>query len=546
MINNLNLTQKQLNPDGLIGAIVCRTPIDHSFLKEDNDCILISSVDQLHDTFGDPRIDPKSYSDLLIASKLLEIGIPLYISSVHDMSMNDDNFSYGYNGYTEFNFKDNNGHTSTTYRLKSNIKMCQPLITSEVINATLTLYVQLYLISDADRYPQETAKLHIRDLVKTITVTFDLANLTDSDIINALADKGLELQIDNFGSSTALVDELKQYRVFKASLDSTDEIEYSYTLNTDKYKYALDDDNSVFNAYYHSIDSIVDKSPTPYFLCMADLFKSESAIDTYIDSYGNQHTYTKYSRITNLDPDGYLVIQNYLLSKFPDTCDTYLFIGTPNVSCETILSLLSTTGNYTHSIKLPSQYNCDLYYGYAIDYINPSVSYSSLVKIQYQAAILAMYNMITNNSMYMSNAISNLNIACGSVPSSIDETYAKALVNNRCNSIVTFDKQLPSIYGNKSLANSANLQYSHISRNFIYIRRLIKEYLETRKFIIATEFNIQNSINYISFSILNQFVESGILSDYNISFRADNKIVYINLSLSFSGTSGKMDLNFEI
>ena len=94
-----------------------------------------------------------------------------------------------------------------------------------------------------------------------------------------------------------------------------------------------------------------------------------------------------------------------------------------------------------------------------------------------------------------------------------------------------------------------NLQYSHIARTFIMIRRLIGEYLETKKFSLYTIYNIKTYVDYIRTDILDQFVNSAILNDYTIDFNLDKvteKTVYIHIELLFNHTIESIELNFTI
>lgn len=150
-----NITVSNRTTDTLydIGAIVCRTPktLDNTVengIERDNRCVLVTSVSQLIDYFGDPFIDPNEYTDLIIAYRLVRSGYPIYISSLYEMQDNDDGFVIRYNGYTEFYFTDKYKHKTVGYKLKSNIKFCQPIIQSNYNQGSseLTLYISLYLL----------------------------------------------------------------------------------------------------------------------------------------------------------------------------------------------------------------------------------------------------------------------------------------------------------------------------------------------------------------------------------------------------------------
>ena len=156
---DITLTNRVIYNDTYIGGVICRTPKSKNVIKypnenqqydetiSDKSCVLIHNTDELVNQFGNPYIDPASYTDLCIAYNLVQSGIPVWISSIYEMKSNDDGFNIPYNGYTEFTFKDDNGNDSTTYRLKSNIKFCQPIIQSEYNGSNkLDLYIALYYL----------------------------------------------------------------------------------------------------------------------------------------------------------------------------------------------------------------------------------------------------------------------------------------------------------------------------------------------------------------------------------------------------------------
>ena len=147
---------------------------------------------------------------------------------------------------------------------------------------------------------------------------------------------------------------------------------------------------------------------------------------------------------------------------------------------------------------------------------------------------------------YMTNSIGGLNISNGSVKIVITESSADKLVNSRCNAVVLFDNGYPSIHGDRSLSMLPNLRYSHISRNFIRIRRLIKEYLETKKFILNTMFNVKMCIDYVKSDILDKFKTDGIISDYSVDYSIEFQTVKISIILIFSQVAESISLDFVI
>jgi hypothetical protein len=147
---------------------------------------------------------------------------------------------------------------------------------------------------------------------------------------------------------------------------------------------------------------------------------------------------------------------------------------------------------------------------------------------------------------YLTNPVVDLNISNLHVRSSIPESSALKLEQERCNSMVLFDIGSPSLYGNRSLSNLPNLRRSHISRNFVFIRRLIRDYLETQKFTISNLFNLTAITNYITGSILDTFVSDGILNNYTLDYNSFDRTVNINITLTFAGYIKSLELNFRI
>ena len=251
----------------------------------------------------------------------------------------------------------------------------------------------------------------------------------------------------------------------------------------------------------------------------------------------------------DLEPESYLIVQTYLMETFDSSSNTYLFISAPDVSISSMINLVSRKGDYKLVYELPESYNCDLLYGYASDFLGNDRILSFTDKVYYSAASLIFYSLLFQGITYSSETLNNLNVSSRSVKNAITERSAKTLLDNRCNSLVLFDKSAPSIYGDRSLSSLPNLQYSHIARTFIMIRRLIGEYLETKKFSLYTIYNIKTYVDYIRTDILDQFVNSAILNDYTIDFNLDKvteKTVYIHIELLFNHTIESIELNFTI
>ena len=187
-----------------------------------------------------------------------------------------------------------------------------------------------------------------------------------------------------------------------------------------------------------------------------------------------------------------------------------------------------------------------MYFGYVSDYVISALRHKHQIKAYYSAATLTLYSLLIRKKQYLTNSLHGLNVSNTSVKNSITERLARDLTDLRCNSIVLFDSGSPSIYGNRSLATTENLRFSHISRTFIYIRRLVREYLETQKFIINTLYNVTSAINYIRHEILDQFTLDSSLSSYNINYYTEYKTVYITIDLLFYGFSDSITLDFSI
>lgn len=541
-----------------VGAVICRTPItlppsEVDGFEVDNSCVLLTSVDQLLHYFGDPFIDPPEYADLLLVYDLVRYGLPVYVSSVYDMKDNDDGFDIvAYNGYTEFMYVDSSGHDAIGYTLKSNIKFCQPVIQYEIVRNRLRLYISLYFMNRQLHQDAYTlSKFDKTRLYKTIEIVFDNNKVTDKDIISAFSEHGLELHLINNDpdDSKSFVKELNRHKKLVLSFESDELIdrvpgkvkckEYWYDVHSNNYSYNLSDDVIINNAYKNAIESITHQGLKPHLLCLGKLCKSQNYLD-------NDNNITK-SLITDADPENYIATQQLLMNYFDEEGDTYLFISTPDLPLSTTLDLLNSEGKFTTLYtSLPEQYNCDIYYGYAGDFIDRSLSYDNPLKVFYSAAILSFYNVMVTGTPYMTNSIGGLNISNGSVKIVITESSADKLVNSRCNAVVLFDNGYPSIHGDRSLSLLPNLRYSHISRNFIRIRRLIKEYLETKKFILNTMFNVKMCIDYVKSDILDEFKTNGIISDYSIDYSIEFQTVKISIILIFSQVAESISLDFVI
>lgn len=527
------------------GAIVCNTP------KSVGSCKLVSTTDELLDYFGDPYINPSIYSDLIVTYNLVRQNIPVYISSVKDMHDNDDSFtSIHYNGYTEFYFIEG-GFSTVGYKLKSDIKFCQPIIRKiELLEAykQMRLSVDLfYLDSKLKREPSNINVLYDSRLYRTIYFTFSIDSSTDNDVINAFGNNGLEIKIVNSGNNNkALLNKLVSLGNFSISLSSTDGAldsdgyivtpKYKYNTHTSNYAYSIDSD-SVADMYSDAIADLANVNIAPITLCLSRLFKSVSVYDQdmLVSSY-----------LEPVDVDMHIEINNIALSLFNDNCDTYLYINMPDVSAVTAIKVLSGTVPYDHTSKLLDQYNADIYFGYTSDFINDSLAQSSVKRVSFPASLLVFYTSMTSSEAYITNGISDLNISNRHLKIGIPENSAVRLLNNRCNSIVTFDKGTPSTYGDRSLSSSPNLQYSHIARNFIRLRRSIKEYLDTKKFVINTLYNIQAIVNTLNMSILGDLKSSGFLSDYRIEYSTQFQTVTLNIRLLFPSIADEINLNFTI
>lgn len=272
-------------------------------------------------------------------------------------------------------------------------------------------------------------------------------------------------------------------------------------------------------------------------LCLGRMFKTSDIIkDNQIVS----------QELKQLSADVHFEIINILLEHFNEECNTYLFVNMPDLSVSSAIKLLSQSSNVENETYLPSRFNCDIFFGNAVDHIESTLINKYISIVTYSAALLSFYNLIITNKMYMTNNFIDLNISNKCIKLVLSEKSAEKLMNNRCNSIVLFDIGRPSTFGDRSLSYSPNLQYSHISRNFVRVRRLIREYLETKKFMLNTLYNIDACISYIRTVILDDFVSSGVLLDYTISNTSSEKTVYINIKLMFASIAESIELNFTI
>lgn len=542
---NVNVYSKSVNTNSNIGAIVCRTPItledsvDFHGQPIDNRCVYVDTVSKLIDYFGDPFVSPYDYPEMILVYDLVSRGIPIIISSIYEMKNNDDGFKIKYNGYTEFYFKDDNGFKSVGYKLKSRVKFCQPIIQSEYSNSILTLHVSSYLMNRSFvKRPTDLNSFYTPYFYRSFKLDFDTSTATDKNIIDSLEELGFELKVVNGYSSTSLIDEFKRFsKLAVLANDGESSSIYAYNLHNNNYSYNFSDDNVIFSEYENAILRIKDKNVEPHFLCLSKLYRSTEIIQD-----GN----LLMANMVDLDPFSYSVIYEYILSIFDSDSNTYLIISAPDVSVSSVIDLFTNQNDFSNALEIKDQFNCDIFYGYAGDYVSSSLRYADNFRVFYSAAVLSFYNLMYNGLQYMNNSIGNLNVSCDCVKSNINESSAERLKDARCNSVVLFSTGLPSIYGNRTLSYSNNLKYSHISRNMVYIRRLIREFIATREFTINNNFNAQSTINYIRSSILESFKSSGVIQDYNIDYTIDRNSMFITIDLLFNTSIEYITLNFTL
>lgn len=565
-VSNITIKDRPIIRDASLGAIVCHTPKTLLEIIDDNDnktvvtssnCVTVSTTEELEKYFGDPFIDPSVYSDLVLVYDLIKQGVSMRISSVYDMQDNDDGFKkILYNGYTEFYFKDNNGLNAIGYKLKSDIKFCQPIIQHvELTNNSnqLHIYVQLYYLDrQRKKSLQDLNRFDSSHLYKIIHFVYNTKDVVDEDIINDFYNNGLELQIVyGAGDNKALSNELIKaaspgsFKIVLRSLTDSDGVfdkivtsTYEYYIHSSDYAYNFSDENTITNAYISAIDAIHNAFPEPLMLCFGRMFSAKNTYEQADILVGQQ--------FVQPSADLQFGVFNYLLEKFNEDCNTYLFINTPDLGVSSTLSALNQTDNYNDIISLPDHFNCDLFFGNAVDYIGNSLVDRNPRKAVYSAALLSFYNLMITNAVYMTNNFLDLNISNRCVKLVLSERSAEKLRDSRCNSIVLFDIGKPSVYGDRSLSLLPNLRYSHISRNFVRLRRLIREYLETKKFIINTAYNIDSCISYIRTRILDEFVSNGVVSNYSITYSVEYKTVNIKIILIFVSVVEKIELTFTI
>ena len=542
MISNISVRNRYYFNNSNTGAIVCHTT------KALCKCLLVNNIDDLVSNFGDPYIDPTMYSDLILAYDLVKHGVPLYISSIDEMEHHTDGFEYiSYNGYTEFYFvKDS--YDIIGYRLKSDIKFCQPIVgkleaTKE--NNNLNIYVYLYYL---DRCLLNNVSFKInsdrKSLYKILQFSYSLNSSVDSDIIADFRNSGLELQIIYQGSDDkAFIKALESYTRNTLIIDVQPDNDivytnsYRYNLHSDYYTYNFSDELVRITAYENAINLLSNILPTPVMACMGRMFKSPT-------SDSGQNT-TVDSALEPIDVDSHIEICNFFMNCFPEECDTYLFINTPDLSVSSILTILDSS-NITGGTYLNERYNCDLFFGYATDYVNRSCTDNNLRRVHYSAALLSFYNLMISGSTYLTNNFIDLNISNKCVKLVLSESSAEKLKDCRCNSMVLFDTGHPSTYGDRSLSMMPNLRYSHISRNLVRLRRIINEYLETKKFILNTMYYLESTMSYIKTQILDDAVSKGVISNYSLSYYSENQTVTINIILIFPFVADSISLQFTI
>lgn len=553
MSANITIKDRLYYSESNIGAIICHTPkcidsIDAQQYITTHSCHLINNVDDLEKYYGDPYINPALYSDLIIAYKIVKAGIPMYVSSVYDMFDNSDGFEkIKYNGYTKFYFKEN-GFPVVGYKLKSEYKFCQPIIqkldTSNNDNV-INIYVKTYYVDTTKKKDLYTINsIDPNRLYNIIKFSYDIDTLNDSILISDFYNHDLELQVIYQNSNnTALTEQLiKHAKLATTILTDFDESEddhytnslYEYWLNTKDYKYYFDDDNIIINSYNEAIVSLSKMNTLPQRICFGTLYKSNKSNDNLSES------------LISVDPETQISIYNILLSTFDNESDTYLFINMPDLSVSSSLKLLNSESTFSNVPQLLENYNCDLFFGYITEYVESTLYNKLSRKVNYSSALLSFCNLLLGNYNYMTNNFISLNIANMHIKLILTENSANKLKENRCNSIVLFDIDAPSTYGNRSLSLLPNLRFSNVSRNFVYLRRVIREYLETRKFTLNTMYNIDATIGYIKVNILDELVSQGILSNYTISYTTSHKTVKILISLTFYSVLESISLDFTI
>ncbi len=564
-----------------IGAIICHTPktVVYSYKGEDgNDvsvdhrCELINSVQELLDYYGDPFIDPVKYCDLIIAYHLVSNGHYMYISSIDDDMLNtyEENFRTPYNGHTEFSFV-NSGYDTVGYRLKSDIKFCQPIIRAKFAINRLDLYVDLYILNRSLIQGDDALRTFSKaNLYKTNHYVFDTSkkDTTDQLLIDTLLKDGLELQVVNSDPSkeTSLIDEFKACKNLVIYFESYDEhkektheaydltkIErntksehYWYRINSDKYIYDFDDEDKASLKYIEAIERLSEKKPEPHNLLLSKIYKSFTI--------KNDSGLVVRSVLDDMSYDSVVYIQSSLLELFPSDCYTYCYLNTPDISSSSIVDFLnginsspeSDAENDHHIALLPENYNCDLYYGAISDFVVGSTILQVPNRVHFPLASIAFYNIVRSSSVYSANPVDDLNISNNNIKFIVSESIAESLRDLRCNTLVSFDSDKPTIYGNRTLSLLPNLRFSHIARNFVRMRRSIHEFLETKKFMLNTYYNINNCLNYIKSQILEQYIESGILSNYNIDYTTEHQTVTINVRLVFARALESINLEFTI
>ena len=559
----ISIKHKKYNYNSAIGALVCRTPKvtktynDITNEYETNYCKLVTSTDELLTYFGDPFVSPKDYPELAIAYDIVSKGLYVYISSLDDTKTNVDDFITEYNGYTEFVFSDDAGYASVGYNLKSKLKFCQPLIRLieyDKVSKILNLYVSIYVLDrDSVKAEDDLDRLDSKQLYKTQIFSYKVTDdLTDADLIADFDANDLELQVTNkiFGDERCLLSKFIQYEKFEVDIsnkligDIGDKSLYKllgycvFNLHSDDYLYSINGSKPAIEKYREAIDRTVDLKPEPHLLCLSRLVKAKEI----------KNNKGRYIRVAtdDLDPEYYYDIHSYLLECFPDSCDVYLFINSPNISSFTFKQIITSNNSYKDYTVLQDQFNCELSYGYSNGFLNNALSTTSYVEMPFSASLLSFYASMVKNIIYSQDLIAGLNIPNESLTPIITERTARLFADNRCNSMVNFVTGSASLYGNRTLSTKPNLRYSNIARNFVRIRRLIKEYLETQKFEIKTVFNIQSNINHISYEILDKFKSSGVLLDYNIKYSTFDRQVDMTIVLIFAKAAETITVSFSI
>lgn len=483
----------------------------------------------LYSTFGDPYIDPEKYTDLILAKKLLDAGITVCLVSIED----------GSNGSTEFDNTSTRGNDSLIkWELSSNIRFCIPVMTAKLINSKL-LNVNVSLYYKSVNLDYTTRELSSSSLYASLDYSM-YEESTDEDLVALMLKDGLTLSIDK---NCNLLDALRDFcskGVSYISFADYKRIQFAeavysdFNLNLNKYKHTLGASTEIesegLNAYKQAFDKLHESSKFIDFVADGSLKESYR-----VSSNDDIISYS----LREMNPSDIRSLHNYIQSLFNEDSHTYVLLNTPDLCVGSTELWLQSLGMYSKIEDLTYHFNNELFYGYLYSYETNSLLYTGKVSVKFTTSMLVLYNILLSsndsNVLYTQGMLSEISVPYIKPYNSISESYANKLLTYQVNSLVYFDRNEAWVFGDSSLSKLSSLKEAHNARLLTHISKLISNYIDTVKFIINTDRNLKSVKNYIDYNILQAYLNSGWISEYNTSITTDpnSRNIIVTVSIVF-------------